>query len=268
VGAPAQKLKSINGSFSFMQDPTTRFSDRAGNYAKYRPGYPEDMVVYLGTLFPPGAIVADVGSGTGILTRQLLDHEYVVHAVEPNEPMRLEADRALFRRQGFHGVNGTAEATGLEDRSIDLITCAQAFHWFDPENTRVEFRRILRPGGLTALIWNERLERDSDLGREYNDLLQQMVPDYKQVNHRRIRTEEIARFFTPGDVRLVTFRNHQELDRDGFHGRLLSSSYVPNVGQPGHNEIVEAAGRIFAKHATGGQVTIEYETKMYLGQWN
>ncbi len=251
-----------------MQDPTKRFSDRAENYAKYRPGYPGDMLVYLGTLLPPGAIVADIGSGTGILTRQLLDHGYVVHAVEPNEPMRSEGDRVLTRYPGFHSVNGTAEATGLEEQSIELITCAQAFHWFDPEKTSVEFRRILKPGGVTALIWNERQDDDiSGVGREYNDLLKGMVPDYKRVNHRRIRGEEIHKFFTPGDVRLVTFRNYQVLDREGFHGRLLSSSYVPNVGHPGHEEIVEAADRIFVKHAVGGQVRIEYETRVHLGRW-
>jgi SAM-dependent methyltransferase len=250
-----------------MQDPTKRFGDRAENYAKYRPGYPDEMLAYLGTLIPPGAIVADIGSGTGILTRELLDHGYEVHAVEPNEPMRQEADRALSGHPGFHSVNGTAESTGLEARSIDLVTCAQAFHWFDPEKTTVEFRRILKAGGLTALIWNEREEQASDVGREYDDLLQRMVPDYKRANHRRIQADEIGRFFAPGDVRLVTFRNYQMLDREGFRGRLLSSSYVPNVGQPGHDEIVEAANRIFVKHAVDGQVRIEYETKVYLGRW-
>jgi len=250
-----------------MQDPTKRFGDRAENYAKYRPGYPDKMLAHLGTLLPPGAIVADIGSGTGILTLRLLDQGYVVYAVEPNEPMRQEADRALSGHLGFRSVNGTAEATGLEDQSIDFVTCAQAFHWFDPEKTSVEFRRILKPGGLTALIWNEREEQASDVGREYDDLLQRMVPDYKRANHRRIRSEEIGRFFTPGDVRSVTFRNHQVLDREGFRGRLLSSSYVPNVGHPGHDEIVESADRIFVKHAVGGDVRIEYETKLYLGRW-
>jgi ubiquinone/menaquinone biosynthesis C-methylase UbiE len=250
-----------------MQDPTKRFGDRAENYAKYRPGYPDRMLAYLGTRLSPGAIVADIGAGTGILTLPLLEHGYVVYAVEPNEPMRQLADRALSSYSGFHSVNGRAEATGLEDRSIDLITCAQAFHWFVPERTRVEFRRVLKPGGLTALIWNEREEQASDVGREYDELLKRMLPDYKRANHRRIQAEEIDKFFTPGDVRLVTFRNYQLLDREGFRGRLLSSSYVPNVGQPAHNDIVESADQIFMKHAVDGRVRIEYETKLYLGRW-
>jgi SAM-dependent methyltransferase len=250
-----------------MQDPTKRFSDRAESYAKYRPGYPDEMLAYLGTLVSSGALVADVGSGTGILTLRLLAQGYVVYAVEPNEPMRREADRVLSAYCAFHSVNGTAEATGLPNQSIDLITCAQAFHWFDPERTRSEFCRILKPVGLTAIIWNERQDNDSDVGREYNDLLKRMVPDYKRVDHRRISAEELHKFFAPGEVQVVKFPNHQVLNRDGFQGRLVSSSYVPNVGQPGHDEIVEAADRIFTKHQVGGEVRIDYETKVYVGRF-
>jgi SAM-dependent methyltransferase len=249
-----------------MQDPTKRFSDRAESYAKCRPGYPDEMLAYLWTVVSPGALVADVGSGTGILTQRLLAHGYVVCAVEPNEPMRREADRLLSAYRAFHSVNGRAEATGLPNQSVDLITCAQAFHWFDPEKTRSEFCRILKPGGLTAIIWNERQDKDSDVGREYNDLLERMVPDYRRVDHRRIKAEEIRAFFAPNEVKLVTFRNYQDLDREGFQGRLISSSYVPNVGQPGHQEIAEAADRIFTKHRVGGKVRIDYETKVHLGR--
>jgi SAM-dependent methyltransferase len=249
-----------------MQDPTKRFSDRAESYAKYRPGYPDEMLAYLGTLVPADALVADVGSGTGILTHRLLARGYIVYAVEPNEPMRREADRVLSAYRAFHSVNGRAEATGLRKQSIDLITCAQAFHWFDPAKTRLEFRRILKSAGLTAIIWNERQDDDSDVGREYNDLLTRMVPDYQRVDHRRISAEEIHAFFAPNEVNLVTFRNYQVLDRAGFQGRLISSSYVPNVGQPGHQEIVQAADRIFTKHQIGGEVRIVYETKVYVGR--
>jgi ubiquinone/menaquinone biosynthesis C-methylase UbiE len=250
-----------------MQDPTIRFSDRAHCYAKYRPGYPEELLAYLQSLVPSPAFVADIGSGTGILTRQLLDHGYTVYAVEPNEPMRSEAERALNRYSGFHSVNGRAEATGLSDWGIDVVTCAQAFHWFDREKSKVEFRRILKPAGATALIWNERLDNLSDVGREYNDLLERMIRDYRKLNHRRVRVEDIRDFFAPNDVQLVGFRNFQDLDRQGFIGRLISSSYVPNVGQPGHQEIVSAAEQIFAKYENGGKVRFEYETKLYLGRW-
>jgi SAM-dependent methyltransferase len=250
-----------------MQDPTRRFSDRASYYAKFRPTYPEELLACLRRLFPVPAVVADIGSGTGILTRQLLDHGYIVYAVEPNEPMRAEAERALKTYSGFHSVIGRAEATGLPGRGIDLVTCAQAFHWFDHEKSRSEFRRIVKPDGATALIWNERRDDLSDFAREYDDLLHRMVPDYRKSSHRRIRAEDIQGFFAPNDVTLVSFQNFQDLDREGFKGRLLSSSYVPIVGQPGHEGIVEAAEQIFAKYEYDGKVTVEYETKLYLGRW-
>jgi ubiquinone/menaquinone biosynthesis C-methylase UbiE len=250
-----------------MHDPTTRFSDRASNYAKFRPGYPKELSAYLRRLFPLPAVVADIGSGTGILTRQLLEYGYTVYAVEPNQPMRAEAEAALNKYSGFHSVNGRAEATGLHDRAVDMVTSAQAFHWFDRERARSEFRRIVKPGGATALVWNERRDDLSEIGREYNDLMDRMIPDYRKLSHRRVRAEEIRAFFAPNDVELVSFRNFQDLDREGFKGRLLSSSYVPNIGQPGHQEIVDAAEQIFARHENDGKVTIEYETKLYLGRW-
>ena len=169
-----------------MRDPTERFSDRVENYAKYRPGYPEDMLLFLQTFGKPPATVADVGSGTGILTRQLLSIGYQVSAVEPNEAMRREAERTLSGSANCRSVPGTAEATTLADRSVDFITCAQAFHWFDHLKTRLEFSRILKINGIAALIWNERLEDASPVNREYDKLLMEMAPDYQNVSHRQV----------------------------------------------------------------------------------
>ena len=104
----------------------------------------------------PSDVVADVGSGTGILTALLLDHGNTVHAVEPNAAMAAEATARLGGNPRFHAVAGRAEATGLPDASCDVVTAAQAFHWFDIDPTRREFRRILRPGGAVVLVWNIR----------------------------------------------------------------------------------------------------------------
>jgi ubiquinone/menaquinone biosynthesis C-methylase UbiE len=249
-----------------MQDPTKRFSDRAETYAKYRPRYPDEMLQFLEALVAPPAAVADVGSGTGILTAQLLKCGYDVWAVEPNEAMRTAAERTLSDSTAFRSVVGTAEATTLEDRSIDLITCAQAFHWFERVQTRLELSRILKSDGWVALLWNERQEDASPINRAYDDLLQAMASDYQNMSHRRIAAEDIRAFFAPGETQLRTFANSQTLDCDGFLGRLMSSSYVPNVGQPGHQEIVEAAKRVFEAHQAAGKITFEYETKVYVGR--
>jgi SAM-dependent methyltransferase len=250
-----------------MQDPTERFSDRAETYAKYRPGYPDEMLQFLETLLAPPAVVADIGSGTGILTQQLLKSGYDVWAVEPNEAMRTAAERTLSGCPAFRSVRGAAEATTLKDRTVDLITCAQAFHWFDRVQTRLEFDRILKSDGWVALLWNERQEEASPINRAYDELLQAMASDYQKVSHRRIAAEDIRAFFAPGEVQLRTFANSQTLDCDGFLGRLISSSYVPNVGQPGHQEIVEAAKKVFQAHEVGGKITFEYEAKVYLGRF-
>jgi SAM-dependent methyltransferase len=251
-----------------MRDPTKRFSDRAENYTKYRPGYPDAMVRFFRTLLPPPSPIADVGSGTGILTRQLLSHGYELYAVEPNEAMRQEAEKASTDDPHFHSVDGKAEATTLANQSIDFITCAQAFHWFDRVSTRLEFCRILKENGLTALIWNERADDASKVNREYDSLLERMAPEYQNVSHRRIALPDIQAFFAPGEVELRTFPNEQILDREGFLGRLLSSSYVPNLGQPGHQEIIEAAAKIFDAHQVDGKITFDYESKVFVGRFS
>jgi SAM-dependent methyltransferase len=250
-----------------MRDPTERFSDRAETYAKYRPGYPDDLLWFLKTLVAPPATVADVGSGTGILTRELLNNGYELYAVEPNEAMRRKAESSLGGCPFFFSVRGTAEATTLADQSVDLITCAQAFHWFDRAKTKLEFNRILRSNGLTALLWNERLDEASPVNRAYDDLLKEMAPDYQHVSHRRVDVQDIRSFFAPGEVQLRTFPNHQTLDREGFLGRLVSSSYVPNLDQPGHREIIEAAEKIFDAFQAAGKITFDCETKVYIGRF-
>jgi SAM-dependent methyltransferase len=250
-----------------MREPIERFSDRVENYARYRPNYPDGMLQLFHSLLVPPRTVADIGSGTGILTLQLLNSGYDVVAVEPNESMRKEAERSLGVHSAFHSVGGTADSTTLADQSIDLITCAQAFHWFDRVKAKLEFRRILKVRGWVALIWNERLEDASDVNREYEKLLRSLAPDYQNVSHRQVRLEEIRAFFDPGEVELRTFRNDQILDRESFLGRLLSSSYVPNVGQPGHREIVDAAVKLFDSYSLGAKITFDCETRIYLGRF-
>ena len=213
-----------------MKSPTERFSDRVENYAKYRPDYPAAMLQYLVKSIPAPARIADIGAGTGILTAQLLDAGYEVFAVEPNRPMAEAAERELGLRPRFQSVPGTAEATTLESGSVDLITCAQSFHWFDQEKTRPEFNRILRAGAPVAIIWNERLDDASELEREYEAILQRLAPEYPEIIHRHVTLDQIQAFFGPRPVQLFTFPHFQFLDREAFLGRVLSSSFIPNVG--------------------------------------
>jgi len=158
-----------------MKSSTERFSDRVEPYVRYRPRYPDALLNYLAAKISPPATVADIGSGTGILSDQLLQFGYPVVAVEPNKPMREAAERRLSGRKGFSSVDGTAENTNLLSLSVDAITCAQSFHWFDRAKCRAEFERILRPQGLIALIWNERAQQDP-LMQQYDEVLIRFVP--------------------------------------------------------------------------------------------
>jgi SAM-dependent methyltransferase len=245
---------------------TKRFSDRVENYAKFRPNYPDALIRFVQERLPVPAVIADIGSGTGILSDQLLGAGYTVFGVEPNEPMRLEAERLLSGQPSFHSVSGTAEATTLGRASVDAVTCAQSFHWFDSIRSRQEFARILREPKLVLLIWNERISED--LMGEYDRILLESAPEYRVVGRRNVTDADIADFAAPDPVELFCFPHAQRLDRDGFLGRVLSSSYVPNVGQPGHEPVMNKMKAFFDRHSQSGWIDVPYQTRVYLAHLN
>ena len=165
----------------------------------------------------------------------------------------------------FTSVNGTAEATTLADRSVDFITAGQAFHWFDRNQARQEFARILKLNGWVVLIWNDRQTDASAFLREYEELLQKYGTDYQQVNHRNIDTEAITAFFAPQLFTRREFESQQVFDLEGLTGRLLSSSYAPEPGHPNHRPMLEALRAVFDRYQAGGKVTMDYATTMYFG---
>jgi SAM-dependent methyltransferase len=249
-------------------DPTRRFSSRVVDYLRYRPGYPGAVIGILQAQcgLTPACIVADIGSGTGLLAELFLRNGNVVFGVEPNPDMRAAGERHLARYASFRSVAAKAEATTMGEHSIDVITAGQAFHWFDPAATRREFERILRPGGWVVLVWNERETESSAFLRAYERLLLRFSTDYTQVDHRRIDERVLARFFSPGRVRLETLSNRQDLDLVGLKGRLLSSSYAPEPGHPDHEGMLMQLSRIFDEYQSGGKVAFEYTTKVYFGR--
>ncbi len=247
-------------------DPTRRFSSRVENYAKYRPGYPAAILGLLRNecQFTSAAVVADIGSGTGILTELLLAQGNTVFGVEPNREMREAAERQLSRHAGFHSIDGRAEATTLPAGSIDLITASQAFHWFKPHLARQEFRRILKPGCWVALIWNERHGGSDRFLEAYDGLLVKYAAGYTGSGHHHV--EGIAAFFGPAGFREATFPNWQTLDFEGLKGRLLSSSYAPEPGHPQHLPMLDALEAIFCQHQADGKVTFKYDTLVFHGR--
>ena len=251
-----------------MTDPTQRFTGRVEDYSRYRPGYPPELLDLLRRecALTESSVVADVGSGTGILARLFLENGNRVIMVEPNDEMRHAGWRLLSGHGSFESVAGTAEATTLPRGRADLITAGQAFHWFDPDAAREEFARVLRPGGNVVLVWNDRRKHGGPFSEAYEGLLQAYDTDYAEVEHgREGGLEKIRGFFAPNHVYTATFDNRQVLDHDGLLGRLRSSSYVPAQGQPGHHEMLDELERVFRDHENGGRVVMEYDTRVYYG---
>jgi SAM-dependent methyltransferase len=242
---------------------TTRFSDRVEDYIKYRPPYPESLIDVLkkAVNLRQETVIADIGSGTGISSILFLKNKNKVLGVEPNKEMREAAEQLLHDHPNFISVNGAAEQTTLSNKSIDLIFCGQAFHWFDKEKSKKEFKRILREDGHIVLAWNERSTK-SPFQREYENALLEYIDEYKFVNHRNISEDEIANFFAPKQLHTITLSNQQRLNLQGLKGRLLSSSYCPKSGMV-HNKLMNAMERIFRKYEQNGFILFEYETKMY-----
>jgi SAM-dependent methyltransferase len=235
-------------------DPLTRFSDRAADYVKYRPTYPSVAIdTILSDLNLP-LTVADVGAGTGISARLLGDRGLKVWAIEPNQAMSDAADP----HPNVEYCQAAAEETGLPDRSVDLVTSFQAFHWFEPETTLNEFHRILKPSGRVALVWNKR-DLSDPFTHDYGELLKQASNKHPALD-RLVAAQPL--FVHPQfcNAREVVFASEQALDLEGLYGTSNSRSYVPRTGnanvqlmqdlQDLYECYVDRNGLVYMKHHT------------------
>ena len=250
------------------RDPTLRFSDRVANYTRYRPSYPAetiDVLVGAGALSSDD-VVADIGSGTGKLTELFLRHGHTVFGVEPNAEMREAGERALARFPGFHSVDGRAEATGLAPSSVDVIAAGQALHWFDLQAAAVEFRRVARPGARMVIVWNDRNLDASPFMTAYEELLRRHGTDYELANHQRFGDGPVEAILGDSELRLRRLSYTQRFDLPGLRGRLVSSSYTPASGEPGHEAMLRDLDALFDAHQHEGQVQFVYVTRVYHGR--
>lgn len=244
---------------------TERFSDRADAYVRGRPAYPAAIVQHLeqqGAL-KPEHVVVDIGVGTGLSAEPFLRRGYTVIGVEPNAPMRTAGDQQLSQYLQYRSVAGDAEDTTLPGHCCHLVIAGQAFHWFDVPRAAIEARRILRPAGWAALIWNDRQSTGSAFLAGYEALLRVHGIDYAKLIHRHVDEKAIARYFAPTPVAIAMFDNPRDLDRDDLLALAGSASYLPPPGDPRHAGLVQALNSLFDAHAKDGKVQMMYRTRMH-----
>lgn len=239
--------------------PTTRFADRATDYARFRPSYPASAIdaALEGLPEDPPPVAADIGAGTGISSRLLADRGVSVFAVEPNAAMRESADP----HPGVTFLDGTAEATGLEAASVDVVLCAQAFHWFKPKESLDEFRRIVKPRGRLVFLVNERDNGDAAM-RAYNAAIKtaaerELSEGMRSSVDDALRAAGIA-------TAPASFPHAQALSRDGLVGRARSASYVPKDG-PRYEQLLRDLDALWTAHRDDdGLVTLGYRTFVWV----
>ena len=250
-----------------MLDPTKRFSNRVDNYVKYRPGYPAAIIDLLRSEcgLTSESIVADLGSGTGLLAELFLENGNQVLGVEPNREMRAAGDKLTAKYPKFSSIDATAEATTLINASVDFITAGQAFHWFDRARARAEFERILKPFGWVVLLWNGFRVETSPLNNAYQQFVLKYGTDYQAVR-REVIGCDVESFYSPGDCKCARFEFQQAFDFAGLQGRLLSSSYAPEPGHPNYEPMLRELREIFDANQKEGKVVFHYETELYYGR--
>ncbi len=251
------------------RDPTKRFSSRVDNYIRYRPNYPDEILDLLKSecSLTPASVIADIGSGTGKLAELFLANGNEVFGVEPNREMREAGERLLERYENFTSIPATAEDTTLPRACANFITAGQAFHWFDRQSCRKEFARILKSGGWVVLAWNDRQTQATGFLEDYERLLKTYATDYSKVDHKQIDDDVVREFFGYAPAK-KSFPNVQEFDFEGLKGRLLSSSYAPEAGQPGHEKMLTDLKALFDARQENGIVRFVYDTVVYYGKLN
>ncbi|WHZ00837.1 class I SAM-dependent methyltransferase [Neobacillus sp. YX16] len=248
--------------------PTDKFSGKADVYSKSRPSYPTEYIDYLLSVnsLNESSRVADIGSGTGILTRQLLERGVSVVAVEPNDDMRTKAEQDLKQYEHFTSIKGSAEATSLPDKSIDLVIAAQAFHWFDQKKFKFECKRILKQEAKVSLVWNSR-DFTSPLIKENAEIFKKYCPNFYGFSGGIGEGEELFnQFFRHDEFEFKKFPNDLVMDFEGFLGRNLSASYSLKESDKEFEFFVEAITNLFEKYSHNGKIFMPNYTRSYLGK--
>lgn len=243
------------------------FSSKVADYVASRPDYPPQLFDALrdACALQPGAMVADIGAGTGLLTQGLLERGYQVCAIEPNAPMRAAADQRLERFPGYRSAAGCAEAMPVPAASVDLITAAQAFHWFEIGAARAEFLRVLRPRGQVALIWNDRVLTDP-LHVALNAIFAHFGGAKRGALVAHEERGDVPAFFAGAVTQEWRWPHEHGLDAAGLLSLVFSRSYMPERNSPRGQEACEQVLHLFERLASNARVAVRYTTVAMLGR--
>lgn len=244
-----------------------KFDQKGGIYSKARPSYPDELFAYLKEhdFISESTVAADIGSGTGIFSEKLCPYVSRIFAIEPNSDMHAVAEEKYAAHKNIISVNGSAENTKLSDKSVDFITAAQAFHWFDRQSFKAECHRILKDNGNILLVWNDR-DTESELIRENYDINRRFCPNFKGPSNGIDFSKEAFADFFEGDFIVVEFGNDLIYDENAFVSRCLSSSYAPKPDKKNYNEYVAELQKLFKKYNQNGTVPYPYITRCYIGK--
>lgn len=250
-----------------IMDNTKLFNGKAEDYSRARPGYANEFIEYLYNKigFNKKSIIADIGSGTGKFSRYLLNMGSRVFCIEPNEDMRRISERELSSYSNFFSVIGEADNTTLKDNSVDFITVAQAFHWFDIEKFRLECRRILKPGGKVILVWNSR-DINHMVNTASNEINKKYCPKFKGFSGGIVKDDERINDYFHGEYKRIEFSNNLYYNKDNFIRRSLSSSYSLNPDDENYNEYIKKMEYIFDQYSCDGIIEIGNNTVGYIGE--
>lgn len=242
---------------------TSIFSHKANYYAKYRWHYVPEAIDYIVKVsdLKKDAAIADIGSGTGILTELLLAKAKTVYAVEPNAEMRLKAEERLGEQFAFRSVDGKGESTTLPDQCVELITAAHSLHWMEPADAKREFRRILKPEGWLATVNNVNLE--NDFLEAWEEAMNECSFDFSP-KEMRLKAFNPDDYFIAYEVMEFPFRLLHTLD--SWIGASLSIAFAPSDFDAAFGEYLEAVSDVFHLFSKNEHVEIHGVTEARVGR--
>lgn len=247
---------------------TERFSGRVEAYLAYRPRFPREILSFLrehGAL-PEGAVVADIGAGTGMLAEIFLEAGHPVTAVEPNGEMLEACGTLAARYPALRVVQASAEATTLRDASADLIAVGRAMHWFDWPRAHREFQRILRPGGWVLVATNGHRASGAAVSEEMSVITRRWRTDSAEADTRREFDSRLKSFFDSESLQGTKLYHAMTVTFDTLLGYVESLSAIPRVGERGHAEMVGELRDLFDRYERDGMLETPLICQLYLGR--